>query len=223
MNSLVQDTSLLLGDRESIQKLENQDSIRALCISDSHGAYSTVYSIIKKIGKDCDVLIFCGDGISDILSVISSDNCKELPSVIAFVRGNNDAGYYTLKNKSNIGPDFLEYEIPLIQNITLANHKITISHGHNFSLYSGNQMLVEFAQSENSELFLYGHTHVANESLEGNFVRLLNPGSCSLPRGGLPPSFATIDIKKTSKNFDICFYRIAGSDFIPFIPDNVYW
>lgn len=44
-----------------------------------------------------------------------------------------------------------------------------------------------------AKVVLHGHTHVPRDEVRGG-VRWLNPGSASRPRGGLPPSFAWLEV-----------------------------
>ena len=56
----------IIGSREAIAALENKDHARLLVLSDSHGRYGIMESIVRGFGGKCDALIFCGDGVCDI-------------------------------------------------------------------------------------------------------------------------------------------------------------
>ncbi len=231
MNSLQQDSSLLIGAKESIESLSQQEKATILAISDSHGAGMMVSYILREWGAKSDALVFCGDGIGDVCHILSeSINDKDLanclPPVIAMVQGNNDAGRYPVRKPANgeTEDSYAELEIPLSQTLTVCGHKLFITHGHRFSLYNGTSYLAHEARSEGAEAALYGHTHIA--LAECSFgTQTLNPGSCARPRGGLPPSFMTLSLKKGSAFYDYSFYRINGAKSVPFNPEPMmfYW
>ncbi|MCR5762421.1 MAG: YfcE family phosphodiesterase [Treponema sp.] len=208
MNALTQDETLLIGSTHDIEILAQKETASILIISDSHGAKEKLKSILKERGSYSDALVFCGDGIGDLLSIllqaVYDDSVKQtIPPVIAIVQGNNDSGFYTLRNKDN------KIKVPLTQIITVCGHKIFVTHGHRFCLYNGTKPLVMAAKAENAELVLYGHTHVALG--EKNYgILTLNPGSCSRPRDRQLPCFAVLNIKKNSSSFGFMFYEVSG-------------
>ena len=220
-----QDGSLLIGSPEAIDRLAGQDEATILAISDSHGASRTVVSILRSWGEQSDALVFCGDGAGDICHCLSEAADDEglsrcLPPVIALVQGNNDAGRYHIRNSASAEahPSFTDVAVPLTQTLTAAGHALFITHGHRFSLYNGTGYLAQEAMSVGAQAVLYGHTHIAMaECSFGIFT--FNPGSCACPRGGLPPSFMTLTLKKGSAFFDNTFYRISGSQAVPFNPN----
>ena len=118
-------------------------------------------------------------------------------------------------------PYYVQLKIPICQTLTASAHKLFISHGHRFSLYNGTYYMANEALSQGAELVLYGHTHIAFAECS-NSIQTLNPGSCARPRGGLPPSFMVLKLKKGSAYFDFTFYRITGSKSVPFNPEPAY-
>ena len=72
MFELIQQKSLLLGDKNAIEELAHKDSARLLVLSDSHGSMTAIHSILNRFGAECDALCFCGDGTRDMLSVLAS-------------------------------------------------------------------------------------------------------------------------------------------------------
>ncbi len=46
-----------------------------------------------------------------------------------------------------------------------------------------------------TDLLLHGHTHVSRDQMV-NGTRFLNPGPVTRPRGGVPPSFAWLDLTR---------------------------
>jgi len=50
------------------------------------------------------------------------------------------------------------------------------------------------ALSSRSRVMVYGHTHISLISDEGNLL-VINPGSPTLPRGGIPASVAVLEVR----------------------------
>ena len=229
MNSLTQDKSLLLGDSKAINALAKKDSATLLVVSDSHYADSILYRIVKEYGPRSDALIFCGDGMSDIASIIEKAATEEafsycVPSVISIVEGNGDADRYPVVNpayyKNKKESVYNELNVPLTQTVIAAGHKIFSTHGHRYALLNGTNALVAAAKKEKADLVFYGHTHIALAEQKPDML-VLNPGSCARPRGGQPPCFAFIKIKKDLNYYDYTFYEVTASgDFSGYIPDS---
>ncbi len=208
MNALTQDETLLIGSSKDIENLAQKEEATVLVISDSHGAKEKLKSILNERGAYSDALVFCGDGIGDLLSIIVQATYDDavmqtIPPVIAIVQGNNDSGFYMLRTQEE------RIKAPLTQTMTICAHKFFITHGHRFCLYDGTMPLVTAAQQEEAEAVLYGHTHVAiGEKSHGMLT--LNPGSCARPRDRQLPCYAILNVKKTSSNFGFMFYEISG-------------
>ena len=58
--------TLLVGTTEAIRGLESRQNAKLLVVSDSHGAGDILCLILEVMGKDCDAMVFCGDGIQDV-------------------------------------------------------------------------------------------------------------------------------------------------------------
>ncbi len=225
MNTLVQDSSLLLGSKKEIEALSFKDSSRLLVVSDSHGAYFILESILRFSGAESDALVFCGDGISDIAHLIETAVEKEeiqafIPPVIGIVEGNNDSDLYPVRNVMKSGSYYTEISAPLFNVISVSGHKVFFTHGHRYALYSGTDRLSEMAEKAGCRLALFGHTHIAMEKMGKVF--LLNPGSCRFPRGGQKPSFATVTLKKNSDSVESIFYCISENEITPFFPERIF-
>lgn len=228
--SLTQDKSLLIGSRESIELLAQKDSARILAISDSHANASSLSFVLQKFGMESDLLVFCGDGVSDIAYLLQKALEDEyffacIPPVVAFVKGNNDSSSYTFMNKAafekNSGSPLVQIRLPLQNTLTVCGHKILLVHGHAHSLYSGLSSLVQEAENSGADILFFGHTHIPSSgyaSSKNGPILLVNPGSCSIPRACQPPSFALLDVKKGNPNPDCVFYEIRHPDPRPFIP-----
>lgn len=82
--------------------------------------------------------------------------------------------------------------IPSTGTEELAGHRILYTHGHRYGVKSTHGHLLQAAAEKNCDIVLFGHTHVP-ETVYENGVYLVNPGSCSCPREGVP-TYAVIDL-----------------------------
>lgn len=206
---LKQQENLAIGSKEAISNLSQSASAKILVISDSHGSPRLVKTILYNHGKNCDGLCFCGDGMPDLVEILEEaqhdpELLEHIPSVLYFVRGNGDNSSIPLltSERSLI-------QVPVETEITVAQKKIFMTHGHNYNVYYGTKDLAKSAAQRNADLAFYGHTHIANvqnKTSQGKKIVVLNPGSCSLPRGGMPHTFAIVSIEQekiTSKYYEI--------------------
>ena len=207
MIEISQHAQNIIGSREAIAALEKKDHARLLVLSDSHGRYGIVEGIVRRFGSECDALIFCGDGVCDIAQLLyTAKNDKKLgdcvPPVIAAVHGNCDPASYPLDKGTLYFSGMIELKVN--------GRGILITHGHNQGVDWGVETLgLEMQVSECTTAF-YGHTHVAREDNFKNF-KIVNPGSCSRPRGGQAPGFAIATVEKSF--VDIAFIKMeSGSD-----------
>ncbi len=201
-NQIIQQTHYLLGTQQDLEALEKKVQARLLVISDSHNHYSIFKKIVLSYGKNCDALIFCGDGIGDLIQLViecgKNDELKNCtPSVIAFARGNGDPSSYPISLRDSI-------YVPNSQILTVCGRKFLIVHGHREGIDFGMEDLGLEMQIADCTTSFYGHSHIAKEENIGNY-KFVNPGSCSRPRGGQSAGFA---IATVEKNFvDIAFLR----------------
>lgn len=145
--------------------------MRFLVLSDTHGGTSYFISEIKK-HENIDKIIHLGDYVRDAFEI--QKNTK-IPVIM--VRGNND---------------YNDVDIPYDLIINVKNHKILITHGHNYKVYFGIQNLYYRALETGCDIVLYGHTHCyLDENVDG--IRILNPGSITMPRDKIA-SYILLDI-----------------------------
>ncbi len=223
MNTLHQDVTLMIGSAQAIYDLAQKDVASLLVLSDSHGNYNVLMSVLKERCADCDALVFCGDGVSDLCYILEcaseDDKLKSLlPPVIAFVEGNCDEDIYPYRFDKSCGDDYSMLSVPLVQRMEVCGHKLVITHGHRFSLFNGNEQMVSSAAKQNAEIVLFGHTHVARSENVDN-VLTLNPGSCARPRGGQPPCYAVLNVEKKSEFFTYTFFQITGEKSEIYFPE----
>jgi putative phosphoesterase len=143
-------------------------------MSDSHGNGAVLRKIIEK-NSDADIFVHLGDGEREFKEVI-----KRYENIdFRFVRGNNDYAS----------------EAPIFQIIDTDKARVFLTHGNRYGVYGGLHSLFLTAKANDCNVALFGHTHVPLEDYEDG-VYFLNPGSCTLPRGGKGPSYGFLDITK---------------------------
>jgi len=197
----------MIAEQDELNKLSEKKSAQLLVISDSHGHKENLYDALIQKGKECDALIFLGDGIEDLLNLIEENHNLEqkdkfLPSVIVFVQGNGDDSYY-----SYYTDEIKKIDIPETQEITAAGKRIFITHGHRFNVYYTLHRLEEKLETEDYDIVLFGHTHVPFQERLGSKL-LLNPGSISLPRNHSNKCFVVLTVEKFSPQIKYEFFTV---------------
>ena len=219
MNSLNILENGILAAADSLQELSNKENLRILVLSDSHGAKDILLQIIKKNLNDLDAIIFCGDGIYDFFSAIEAIKFdwhlkKNLPKVIAFVKGNNDPGHIITEKENAI-------EVPSKVLLKAGARTILVTHGHSEGVYYDFSRLEANAEIFGANAVLFGHTHVPSEFMGKTY--LMNPGSISCPRHKSFPGFAILEI--LGPNINSIFYRIESFSPLkisPYFPEPFY-
>lgn len=161
--------------------------MKILAVSDIHGSASACAEILKRFDEaKCDFLLILGDILyhgprnplpegHEPKKVVEMLN--EYKDKIIAVRGNCDA---------EVDQMVLNFPITSDYNVILMHgFKLFASHGH---IYSEEKM----PTLKQGDAFIYGHIHVPVLKKE-NGITILNPGSCSLPKGGSCASYGMIE------------------------------
>lgn len=150
---------------------------KILIVSDSHGKSENIKTAIDR--EKPDMLIHLGDIEADTEEVRRWLG-EVVPAI--FLRGNCDDYGNTILRKTSV--------------FELNGHRFFCTHGHTSGVSAGLGNLVCSAMENKCDIVLYGHTHVPmdvvmeeEQAYEGNPLRILNPGSISLPRGGSNRSY----------------------------------
>ena len=217
MNSFEQQENFLIGSKHDIEELAKKPSARFLIISDSHENEDAIFDILDNFGADCDALIFCGDGCLDFFAYfekakLDSKMQENLPGVIALVHGNCDSEEYTSYYEENDGITEKKTIFPEKILFTAANRQIFVTHGQNYGVNHNTDFLVSATLDFNADFIFYGHSHVAKWE-EVNGILVLNPGSCTLPRGIPYPTFAIVEFPAVTERFEIHFFAIETNAF----------
>ena len=103
----------------------------------------------------------------------------ENPEVIEYLK--DLAPVYAVRgNCDQRSPD-----LPISRSINIESIEITFAHKASDA---------RRAIQPNTKVMVYGHTHLALINQEENLL-VINPGSPTLPRGGLKPSIALLEVK----------------------------
>ena len=131
---------------------------------------------VFEIFQGVDYIIHAGDLVE--LAVI--DELEEIAPVLA-VRGNSD------------GLDVAN-ALPKLNSLKIFDWKIGVMHDQN--ILDGLDSMEEIGKANGFDVFVYGHTHMANVLWEGKIL-YLNPGSPTDPAGILDkPSVAILKITR---------------------------
>ena len=227
MMRIVQQPDFSLGEAECVQSLAVRDSASILVISDSHGNRNAFFNILRHFGGACDALCFCGDGISDVCAALENDHVRSIfPPVLFFAKGNGDNSTATI-----VAQERLSVSVPTDAICGVCGKSILLTHGHKYNVYAGTNELRRCAAENGVSAVFYGHTHVANAQ-QKSAILLLNPGSCSLPRGNIPQTFAIATFKRDSEKIGCRYFRLVWSAngeiaFTPYKPPkgevNLFW
>ncbi len=149
-----------------------ETKMKVLVVSDTHRHIDNLIDAIER-EKPIDMLIHCGDMETTDDYLRSLVKCP-----VAVVAGNNDFFYDYAK----------EVTVPLGQ------YKGMVTHGHNYYISMGVEILANEARARGMDFAFFGHTHRPYYN-KVNDVQLLNPGSISYPRQeGRKPSYAILNI-----------------------------
>ena len=156
--------------------------MRALIVSDTHRENDNYMRVLERVGE-IDLMIHCGDveGSEYLLEEMAGCNC-------IFVMGNND--YFS--------------DLPREQEITIENKRIWITHGHNYGVSMGYEIIAAEAHARKMDVVMYGHSH--RPCVDKMFgVTVVNPGSLTYPRQeGHRPSYIIMETDGNGKlDFEI--------------------
>lgn len=128
--------------------------MRILVVSDSHGNETRLLQA-HEIFKPVDLLIHCGDGEADAISVERTEEAAVLR-----VAGNCDLGSSAPRELVHL----------------LQGNKLLICHGDRYHVKAGLEKIISRGKELGVDAILFGHTHLALvENCCG--IMLVNPGT----------------------------------------------
>lgn len=158
--------------------------MRILIVSDTHRFHDNYVLVLQKTGP-VDMVIHCGDIEGEEYFICEKAGCP-----VEMVSGNND--FFS--------------ELPREAEFDLGKYHVLLTHGHNYCVSMGNEMLKKEAAARGADIVFYGHTHKPVVDIEKNVIAV-NPGSLTYPRqDGKKPSYVVMDIDRNGEaHFNICF------------------
>lgn len=148
--------------------------MRVLIVSDTHRKNDNYFKVMQAVAP-VDLVIHCGDAEGSEYAICQGAGCP-----VEIVMGNND--FFSV--------------LPREIELQLGKYKALVTHGHNYYVSMGNEMLKQEAKARGMNMVIYGHTHRPVVDLEDE-VAALNPGSLSYPRQeGRRPSYILMEIDK---------------------------
>ena len=151
--------------------------MKILVVSDSHGFEGNLRKVIERV-EPIDMLIHLGDFESGEDRIKKMVNCE-----VHMVPGNNDYAPHLDRDKV----------------VSIAGHRIFLTHGHKYGVYYGLYGLYDKAKENNCDVVLYGHTHIPKINYMDD-ITFVNPGSISLPRQNYTQStFLIMEIDKKNE------------------------
>ena len=154
--------------------------MKVLVISDTHKDLTSARLAIRHTMKESlDMVIHCGDHIDDAEKLE-----QEFPDLkFYYVPGNCDGWFFTENEK--------------IKVINIEDKKVLITHGDRYDIKLNYNKLFEEIKDRNADIGLCGHSHIVHmESEKDSGIMVVNPGSISLPRDSVYPSYVVLDIRK---------------------------
>ena len=167
--------------------------MKILFLSDIHGVSSALERALEK-GSELgfDRLVLLGDlmyhgprnGVPDLYDPVKvAEILNSLSEQTTAVRGNCDAEV-----------DQMLLKFPIMSDYSILDadgEKMFLTHGH---IYNENRLPPMGAGT----VLVHGHTHIAENRMLDCGMRIFNPGSVSLPKGGQEQQFGYWDGERFS-------------------------
>lgn len=157
--------------------------MKVLVVSDTHRKNDSYFQIIKM--HNPDMVIHCGDAEGSEYAIAEAAGCP-----VQIVLGNND--FFS--------------DLPKELEFNVGKYKVWVTHGHNYYVSMGNEIIKKEAKARGVDVVFYGHTHRPVVDY-GDGVVAVNPGSLSYPRQeGHKPSYVIMEIDKDEElHFTIAY------------------
>lgn len=154
--------------------------MRVLIVSDTHRKNENYFKALELVKPQ--LVIHCGDAEGSEYALSEAADCP-----VQIVLGNND---------------FFSY-LPKELELQIGPFKVWVTHGHNYYVSMGSEIIAREARARGFDIVMYGHTHkpVVNRQ-EG--IIAVNPGSLSYPRQeGRRPSYIVMEVEGEKADFVI--------------------
>lgn len=147
--------------------------MKILVVSDTHRKNENYFKVLET--ENPDMVIHCGDAEGSEYALTQAADCP-----VHLVLGNND--FFS--------------NLPRELDLTICGYEIWVTHGHNYHVSMGYEIIRSEAQARGKDFVFYGHTHRPVIEDRGGVI-VMNPGSLSYPRQeGKKPSYGIVDIQE---------------------------
>lgn len=147
--------------------------MKILVVSDTHRKNDNYFKVVKM--HKPDMVIHCGDAEGSEYALTQAADCP-----VHIVLGNND--FFS--------------ELPRELELEIEGRKVWVTHGHNYYVSMGNEVIKEEAVARGVDIVMYGHSHRPAVDI-GDDVIAINPGSLSYPRQeGRQPSYIIMEMDR---------------------------
>lgn len=159
--------------------------MKILIVSDTHKKNDNYFKVLEM--HKPDMVIHCGDAEGSEYALTKAADCP-----VHIVLGNND--FFS--------------ELPRELELEIEGYKVWVTHGHNYYVSMGNEILKREAIARGMDIVMYGHTHRPVVDRDDDIIAV-NPGSLSYPRQeGHLPSYAIMETDRFGEvHFTIAYLR----------------
>ncbi len=154
--------------------------MKVLIVSDTHRKNENYFKALERVKPD--LVIHCGDAEGGEYVLSNAAACP-----VHIVLGNND---------------FFSY-LPRELELELGSFKVWVTHGHNYYVSMGSEVIKREARARGFDIVMYGHTHKPVVDRRDGVIAV-NPGSLSYPRQeGRRPSYIVMEVEGEKADFVI--------------------
>ncbi len=151
--------------------------MKILVISDTHRKNENYLKVVQK-EQNLDMVIHLGDVEGSEYTIEEAVECP-----VEFVSGNNDF--------------FSEFSSE--KTLQIGKYCVMITHGHQYYINVGSEMLKKEAVALGADIVMYGHTHRPVIDVSDEIIAI-NPGSLSYPRQeNRKPSYVIMEIDEAGE------------------------
>ncbi len=159
--------------------------MKVLVVSDTHKKNDNYFKVLEM--HKPDMVIHCGDAEGSEYALTKAADCP-----VHIVLGNND--FFS--------------DLPKELELEIEGYKVWVTHGHNYYVSMGNELLKKEAIARGMDIVMYGHTHRPVVDRDDDIIAV-NPGSLSYPRQeGRLPSYIIMETDRFGElHFTIAYLR----------------
>ena len=156
--------------------------MKVLIVSDTHRKNENYFKALALVKPD--LVIHCGDAEGSEYVLTAATECP-----VQIILGTND---------------FFSY-LPKELELKIGSYKVWVTHGHNYYVSMGNEVLKREAAARGMDIVIYGHTHKPVVDRKSGVIAV-NPGSLSYPRQeGRRPSYIVMEAEDEEVRFEVAY------------------